>query len=509
MFERFPYTNLHELNLDWILNELKRIESAAVLSVNGQTGDVILYQENGIRFPDVTEDQWNIRRQIGTGTANQKIVGLQFLSDKMQRLDGTNRYDVYDAGNPPAYPVESVNGQTGAVVIQFPVTSVNGQTGAIVLYEENAIRLPNVTDQYWNVRRQIQDGQGNNIIEGIQFNPGTAMQRISGANRYAVYDSQNQPPYPVESVNGQTGAVQIAIPEAFVSNLLQSIMHISENVSGATNWGLDRLITLGETANTARVGLFIDTAIDGTPSTYMRIDDGQNVTTIKLLTNADIPSGSGVISVNGLNGVVTLYATNIQRASDDQQTVENALIAVESDVSDLFATDSNILDDISDAYSSSANYAVGDLVIHEERLYKCTTAIVGGEAWNLAHWQLTTLSDQIGTLKDSLITGTETFTGNVTLQRCGNLRILFFVGSPNTVYSNLVLPVGDRPPFEVRGFGHSFDDDGNYQALAYVSLKTDGTIYGRYIGTYGAQPNDSATSTSRKFTGYIIYLVNN
>ena len=398
MFERFPYTNLHELNLDWILNELKRIESAAVLSVNGQTGDVILYQENGIRFPDVTEDQWNIRRQIETGTANQKIVGLQFLSGKMQRIDGTGRYDVYDAGNPPAYPVQSVNGQTGAVVIQFPVTSVNGQTGEIILYEENAIRLPNVTDQYWNVRRQIQDGQGNNIIEGIQFNPGTAMQRISGANRYTIYDSQNQPPYPVQSVNGQTGVVQIAIPEAFVSNLLQSIMHISENVSGATNWGLDRLITLGETANTARVGLFIDTAIDGTPSTYMRIDDGQNVTTIKLLTNADIPSGSGVVSVNGLTGVVTLYSTNIQRASDDQQTVDDALIAVEGDISDLYATDSNILDDISDAYSASADYAVGDLTIHDERLYKCTTAIVGGETWNSAHWQLTNIDDELKTV---------------------------------------------------------------------------------------------------------------
>ena len=395
MFERFPYTNLHELNLDWILNELKRIESAAVLSVNGQTGDVILYQENGIRFPDVTEDQWNIRRQIETGTANQKIVGLQFLSGKMQRIDGVGRYDVYDAGNPPAYPVQSVNGQTGAVVIQFPVTSVNGQTGAVVLYEENAIRLPNVTDQFWNVRRQIQDGQGNNIIEGIQFNPGSAMQRISGANRYTIYDSQNQPPYPVQSVNGQTGAVQISIPDAFVSNLLQSIMHISQNVSGATNWGLDRLITLGETANTARVGLFIDTAIDGTPSTYMRIDDGQNVTTIKLLTNADIPSGSGVVSVNGLNGVVTLYATNIQRASDDQQTVDDALIAVEGDISDLYATDSNILDDISDAYSANADYAVGDLAIHDERLYKNVVPITGGEAWNPAHWQLTAIADEI------------------------------------------------------------------------------------------------------------------
>lgn len=445
MFERFPYTNLHELNLDWILSELKRIESAAVLSVNGQTGDVILYPENGIRFPDVTEDNWNIRRQIETGAAGQKIVGLQFLSGKMQRIDGVGRYDVYDAGNPPEYPVESVNGQTGEVVLSFPVTSVNGETGEVVLYEENAIRLPNVTDQYWNIRRQLQDSEQNNIIEGIQFNAGSAMQRISGANRYTIYDSQNQPPYPVASVNGQTGTVQIAIPDAFVTDLLQSIMHISQNVSGATNWGLDRLITLGETANTARVGLFIDTAIDGTPSTYMRIDDGQNVTTIKLLTSADIPSGSGVISVNGLNGVVTLYATNIQRANDDQQTVENALIAVESDVSDLFTTDSHILDDISDAYSASADYAVGDLVIHEERLYKCTTAIVGGEAWNSAHWQLTSISDEIDSLKDSLIkykdiTYTPTSNGWIPANVVDMGQNEFIIGA--TVISNASLSYG-------------------------------------------------------------------
>lgn len=398
MFERFPYTNLHELNLDWILSELKKIESAAVLSVNGQTGDVILYQENGIRFPDVTEDQWNIRRQIGTGTAGQKIVGLQFLSGKMQRIDGTNRYDVYDAGNPPAYPVDSVNGQTGAVVLSFPVTSVNGQTGDVILYQQAGIRYPDATDQYWNIRRQIKDSQDNNVIEGLQFNAGSAMQRISGANRYTVYDSQNQPPYPVTSVNGETGAVQLTIPAAFVSNPTQAIMHVLQTVVNATTWGLDREIVLGDTQTSAKVGIYFETATDGTPSAYIRVDDGQTQTTIKLLTNDDIPASAGVASINGQSGVVTLTGEDIEMASDDSRTIEEVVVGLEENVNDLYTSVEDLADNFTDEYDATASYTVGDLVIYQNKLYKNLTAIVGGEAWNPTHWQRTTISSQIGTL---------------------------------------------------------------------------------------------------------------
>ena len=64
LFENFPYTNLHELNLDWIINELNRIKESAVLSVNGQTGDVILYENATVQFPNVPEDVdwWGIDR---------------------------------------------------------------------------------------------------------------------------------------------------------------------------------------------------------------------------------------------------------------------------------------------------------------------------------------------------------------------------------------------------------------------------------------------------------------
>ena len=62
LFENFPYTNLHELNLDWLINEIKKIESNQVLSVNGQTGEVILYQDAQMLLPSVTDDHWSIGR---------------------------------------------------------------------------------------------------------------------------------------------------------------------------------------------------------------------------------------------------------------------------------------------------------------------------------------------------------------------------------------------------------------------------------------------------------------
>lgn len=52
-----------------------------------------------------------------------------------------------------------------------------------------------------------------------------------------------------------------------------------------------------------------------------------------------------------------------------------------------------ILSDIAAVYDSTATYAIGDLCIYQNALYKCTTAITAAEAWNAAHWTATTLDD--------------------------------------------------------------------------------------------------------------------
>lgn len=56
---------------------------------------------------------------------------------------------------------------------------------------------------------------------------------------------------------------------------------------------------------------------------------------------------------------------------------------------------SQLAGDLSDAYSSSNTYAVGDLCILGNLLYKCNTAITTPEAWTPAHWTATTVADAI------------------------------------------------------------------------------------------------------------------
>jgi hypothetical protein len=47
-------------------------------------------------------------------------------------------------------------------------------------------------------------------------------------------------------------------------------------------------------------------------------------------------------------------------------------------------------------YDPTSEYAVGAIVMHEDALYKCNTAIeTGGEAWNASHWTATTVADEV------------------------------------------------------------------------------------------------------------------
>lgn len=54
------------------------------------------------------------------------------------------------------------------------------------------------------------------------------------------------------------------------------------------------------------------------------------------------------------------------------------------------------------AYSSSRTYAVGDYVIHNDYLYRCTTAITTAEAWTSGHWTQVLLVNEVSDVKSAL-----------------------------------------------------------------------------------------------------------
>ena len=359
LFEQFPYQNFHELNLDWLIQQLNLVKESVVLSVNGQTGEVILYPEAFVRLPDLSDTTtWSFYRY-----ADSQAEGIQFINGQpMQRIDGLNRYDVFDSGNPPPYPVTAVNGQTGDVVISVPVQSVNGMTGNIILYQNASIEFPAINTESWEMWRETDT---NNAL-GIKFATGQPIKRVDNGLEYNVYDSQNQPPYPVESVAGLTGAVAILNTQIVTDQGQQKIQIVFpvNSVDGQTGsvntWGYTNNATtkmplaapadiwnLTRDINSGNIGLrFTYDSVNGSRA-YLVFSDGINPeSALRLLTPADIPSSSGVVSINGQTGVVNLYGHDIQMNSTDNTLVEDAINNNAADITDIQGDITDIQGDV-------------------------------------------------------------------------------------------------------------------------------------------------------------------
>ena len=214
---KFPFTSLQQFNLDWIMQQLHKI--LQFMPLNGVAGDVLqrnadgavwqpisalsfdIHSLNPITPPVASNDEipiydsdmqgiykatvqdildgaavQSVNGQTGTVVLDATDVGA--LPDTTviptDTSDLTNTAGYVDAaGAAAAAPVQSVNGQTGNVIVSGggAVDSVNGQTGTVVLGKSDV-------------------GLGN--VDNVQ-----------------QYSASNPPPYPVTSVNGQTGAVTI------------------------------------------------------------------------------------------------------------------------------------------------------------------------------------------------------------------------------------------------------------------------------------------------------------
>lgn len=132
-------------------------------------------------------------------------------------------------------------------------------------------------------------------------------------------------------------------------------------------------------------------------------------------------------------------------------------------------------DMITDAYSSSSTYAVGDYCIYGNTLYKCTTAISTVEAWNSAHWSAVTVADEIKTSKQNL--------NNIQIRKSGKTVVVNVFGTfsftVNSATAEVLgtIPEGYRPSMNISGapvIGKK--SDYSYCPNCYIQIRKNGSI---------------------------------
>ena len=275
LFENFPWTNLHQLNLNWLIEEVKKCYSpdnppdAMVISVNGESGVVTLYKDARVNLPDVTEEQWNIYR----GTA-EKITGIEFNKDKPStRINGNQRFVIYDAGNPPPYPV----------------IAVNGETGNVILYEEPYVVFPDVDGDNWGLERKLNTNTADETRVGIMFD--------DTGKAYITHDEDATQILTIEDIPSSSGVV---------------------SVNGQS--GIVNLTGVNINQNTQQDSVTIDQAINNTNTALQSLSDSVNT------------------SIEDIEHNIETIQTDISTANTNIENINTQISTIDTNLSDLQTT---------------------------------------------------------------------------------------------------------------------------------------------------------------------------
>ena len=146
----YPWTNLHELNLNWVLNQIRKL-SQQVTNVVGMTATAHPLPDTSDPTVDVTggngNDPYNFDFGIPAGGGGGDVLsvngrtGVVVLDKDDVGLTNVDNVAQYSASNPPPYPVTSVNGMTGDVVVSGSGSSGTKQTANIISMYPNDITV--------------------------------------------------------------------------------------------------------------------------------------------------------------------------------------------------------------------------------------------------------------------------------------------------------------------------------------------------------------------------------
>jgi hypothetical protein len=115
-----------------------------------------------------------------------------------------------------AAPVQSVNGQIGAVILAIPVESVNGYTGEVELGKSDVGlgSVDNTADIDKPISSAVQTALDDKEAVGTAAAAITSHESAEDPHPQYTTQTEVEALIPVQSVNGKTGAVELDIPVA-------------------------------------------------------------------------------------------------------------------------------------------------------------------------------------------------------------------------------------------------------------------------------------------------------
>lgn len=202
---------MQQFNLDWIMQQLHKM--LQFMPMNGVAGDVLQRNVDGAVWMPLT----SVSLDIHSMSAIPEVDGADELAIYDNSLQGNYKVTVQDLLDAAAPPVSSVNGQTGAVVLDA------GDVGAL----PDSTVIPSDTSDLTNTAGFV-DAAGAAASAPVQSVNGQTGAVVLGKSDVGLgsvdnvqqYSASNPPPYPVTSVNGQTGDVVITPGGSFSPTLL-------------------------------------------------------------------------------------------------------------------------------------------------------------------------------------------------------------------------------------------------------------------------------------------------
>lgn len=238
----------------------KKLEKAPVTSVNSKTGAVQLNASDVGALPDTTvipsktsqlDNDSGFITDIPIASATQlggvKVgAGLSVTENGVLSATGGGTADAVEWNNVLDKPTTiagygitdakiengtiTLGNQTITPLTSAPVTSVNSKTGAVVLNASDVGALPadtvipTVNDATLTIRRNSVDigsftaNSANDVNIDINVPTDKSDIGLGNVDNVKQYSATNPPPYPVTSVNGQTGdvTVDVDLPEHLV-----------------------------------------------------------------------------------------------------------------------------------------------------------------------------------------------------------------------------------------------------------------------------------------------------